>query len=109
VEFVESTGWFCEEYSSLVDRFAGGKKNKKAKKGKKVLSEQVKMSMYAKVAMNCTRSQCDHAMGLKVSKSDAICYNNASTVYRTVFCAENMAKSMIGLRVCYVVNLFEVK
>jgi hypothetical protein len=95
-------------YDKLVTRFGGGKKNKKAKKGTKtVLSEEVKMSMYVKVAAKCKRSLCDHAMGLKVSKRDAMCYNNGSKVYRTVFGAENMAKLMIGLKVCYVLDLFE--
>jgi hypothetical protein len=95
-------------YSDLVMRFAGGKKNKKAKKGKKVVvTEEDKMAMYTKVAAKCKRSQCDHAMGLRVTKRDAMCYNNGSTIYRTKFCAENMAKCMMGLKVCYVVDLFE--
>jgi hypothetical protein len=42
-----------------------------------------------------------------VSKRDVMCYNNGSRVYRTAFGAENMAKLMIGLRVYYVVDLFE--
>jgi hypothetical protein len=97
-------------YAELVNRFAGGKKNRKAKKGiKVVVSEEDKMSMYAKVAVKCKRSTCDHAMGLKVSKRDAMCYNNGSKAYKTVFCAENMAKLMIGLKVCYIVDLFEEK
>jgi hypothetical protein len=37
-------------------RFAGGEKNKKAKKGKKVVvSEEDKMTMYTKVAAKCKR------------------------------------------------------
>jgi hypothetical protein len=76
----------------------------KAKKGKKVVvTEEDKMAMYTKVAAKCKRSQCDHA----VTKRDAMCYNNGSTTYRTKFCAENMAKCMMGLKVCYVVNMFE--
>jgi hypothetical protein len=46
-------------------------------------------------------------MGLRVTKRDAMCYNNDSTTYRTKFCAENMAKCMMGLKMCYVVDLFE--
>jgi hypothetical protein len=42
-----------------------------------------------------------------VTKSAALCFNNGSVVYRTVFCAENMAKLMIGLGACYVVDLVE--
>ena len=80
----------------------------KAKKDLKiVVSEEGKMKMYVQVARKCARSSCDHAMGLKVTKSAALCFNNGSVIYRTVFCAENMAKLMIGLCVCYVVDLFE--
>ena len=95
-------------YADLLTRFAGGKKNKAKKIAKVVVSEEEKMKMYAQVAVKCARSSCDHAMGLKVLKREAICFNNGSKIYRTVFCAENMAKMMIGLSVCYVVDLFEV-
>jgi hypothetical protein len=95
-------------YAALVTRFAGGKKNQKAKKEVRiVVPEEEKMKMYVQVARKCARSSCDHAMGLKVTKSAALCFNNGSVIYRTVFCAENMAKLMIGLSVCYVVDLFE--
>lgn len=95
------------KYHKLVMRFSGGKRDKKVKKGKIVLSEEEKWSMYAKVAAKCKRSQCHHAMGLKVTKRDAMCFNNGSSMYRTLFCAENMAKLMMGLKVCYIVDLFE--
>jgi hypothetical protein len=95
-------------YSDLLMRFAGGEKNKKAKKGKKVVvSEEDKMTMYKKVAAKCKRSQCDHAMGLRVTKRDAMCYNNGSATYRAKFCVENLSKCMMGLKVCFVINLFE--
>ena len=95
-------------YAALVTRYAGGKKNKKAKKDVRiVVSEDEKMKMYVQVARKCARSSCDHAMGLKVTKSAALCFNNGSMIYRTVFCAENMAKLTIGLGVGYVVDLFE--
>ena len=91
-----------------MTRFAGGKKNQKAKKEVRiVVPEEEKMKMYVQVARKCARSPCDHAMGLKVTKSAALYFNNGSVIYRTVFCAENMAKLMIGLSVCYVVDLFE--
>ena len=44
---------------------------------------------------------------VKVTKIAALCFNNGSVIYRTVFCAESMAKLMIGLGVCYVVDLLE--
>lgn len=98
------------EYDKLAMRFGGGKANKK--RNKKVvkadrvyLTEGQKMVMYTKVAVKCKLGQCDHAVGLKVRKNEAICYNNGCTNGSIVFSAENMAKQMIGLYVCYGIDL----
>jgi hypothetical protein len=86
-------------------------REKKIVKATIKLTEKERHAIYAHKADNMRRERCDHAMGLKVLNCEGICYNNGYGVLQDFcakFSAENLAKQMIGLSVCYVIKLCEV-
>lgn len=88
------------------------KEKAQAKKAVAKLTEKERYATYAKKASEISRDKCDHAMGLKVFNYGGTCYNNGYGVlnnFSSTFSSENLAKQMIGLSVCYSINLFEVK
>ena len=99
--------WFA-----LMTRLGGGKKRKTTKKVKKAavkeLSEERKLAIYALVADDMKKNKCTHAMGLQVRNGVGICFNNGYVGGSATFNVDNSAKQMIGLKSCYVVDLYRV-
>ena len=57
------------------------------------------------VADDIKKSRCDHAMGLQVKNGFGTCFNNGYDGGSATFSVDNLARQMIGLKACYVVNL----
>ena len=95
-----------------MTRLRGRKKRKTRKKVKKAvvkeLSEERKLAIYALVADDVKKSRCNHAMGLQVKNGFGTWFNIGYDDGSATFSVDNLAKQMIGLKACYVVDLYRV-